>query len=120
MRFHGPNNTPVAPVFPDAVTTVLLANAAQAADYPSGTDLVRVTFCSTVGAYLCGVFNPASTGAAWGSSASATAGSTVSNVLVGSDGVLFQRPRGSTGYSVIASSNALCTLEFWSRAGTTG
>ena len=119
MRFHGPKGTPSAPVLPDSVTTVLLANAAQAADYPAGTDLVRVTFMSTAGAYLCGVFNPASTAAAWGSSASATAGSTRANILVSSDGVLFQRPRGSTGYSVVASSNALCTLEFWSRAGTT-
>jgi hypothetical protein len=119
MRFWGPKEVPEFPVFPDAVTTVLVTSAAQAADYPSGTDLVRVTFCSTIGGNLAGVFNPASTGAAWGTSASATAGSTVSNVIVGSDSRMFQRPRASTGYSIVASSNALCTLEFWSRAGTT-
>lgn len=120
MRFFGPKETPAAPVFPDTVATFVVTSAAQAADYPAGVDLVRVTFTSSVGAYLCGVFNPSSTGASWGTSASGTAGSTQSNVLVGSDGVMFQRPRGSTGYSVVGSSNGICTLEFWSRAGTTG
>lgn len=119
MRFWGPKAVPEIPVFPDAVTTVVVTSNAQAADYPTGTDLVRVTFSSTVGGNLNGVFNPASTGAAWGTSASATAGSTVSNIIVGSDSRMFQRPRGSTGYSVVGSSNALCTLEFWSKQGTT-
>ena len=120
MRFWGPDVVPEVPVFPDTVTTVVVTSAAQAADYPTGVDLVRVTFASTVGGNLAGVFNPSSTGAAWGTSASGTAGSSLSNVIVGSDSRTFQRPRTSTGYSVVGSSNAICTLEFWSRAGTTG
>lgn len=119
MRFWGTKATPNTPVVPDAVTTVLVTSAAQAADYPSNTDLVRVTFCSTTGGNLAGVFNPESTGAAWGTSASATAGSTVSNIIVNSASKIFQIPRESTGYSIVGSSNAICTLEFWSRVGTT-
>lgn len=119
MRFWGTRQVPDIQVVPDAVTTVLVTSAAQAADYPSNTHLVRVTFCSTTGGNLAGVFNPESTGAAWGTSASATAGSTVSNVIVGSDSKIFQVPGDSTGYSIVGSSNALCTLEFWSRVGTT-
>ena len=118
MRFYGPNGTPTAPVFPDSVATIAVTGSAQAGDYPTGTDLVRVSFCSTVGAYLAGVFNPSSTGAAWGTTATGTAGSTTANVIV-TEARIFQRPRSSTGYSVIGSSNGLCTLEFWSRAGTT-
>jgi hypothetical protein len=120
MRFFGPDVTPLAPVLPDSVYTINLVNAAQAADYPSGTDLVRVTFCSTAGAAVAGVFNGNSTGAAWGSSASATAGSSAANSIVpAGQSIVFQRNRSSTGFSVIASSNALCTVECWSRAGTT-
>jgi hypothetical protein len=119
MRFWGSKQVPEIPVFPDTVMTVVVTSAAQAADYPTGVDLVRVTFSSTVGGNLAGVFNPSSTGAAWGTSASGTAGSSQSNVMVGSDSRMFQRPRTSTGYSIVASSNALCTLEFWSKAGTT-
>lgn len=119
MRFWGTKQTPHTPVAPDAVTTVNVTSAAQAADYPSGAHMVRVTACSTTGTAVCVVFNPLSTGAAWGTSASATAGSSVSNVLVGGEPKMFQITGDTTGYSIVGSSNAICTLEFWSRGGTT-
>lgn len=108
------------PALPDSVAVFLLAaNAAQLADYPTGTDYVRVGFASTGGAALAGVFNGGSGGALWGSSHTATAGSTAADALVPA-GVsqTFQRPRSSTGYSVIAPAAGVCHVECWSRAPT--
>ena len=111
------------PVVPDSVATFLLgANTAQAMDYPSGADFMHVTFCSSLGAVLGGVVNGNSTHAAWGTSQSGTAASSLASMLVppGVGEGRFQRPRASTGFSVVSPTSGYCYVAFWSRAGTTG
>lgn len=108
------------PVVPDAVAVfALAANTAQAADYISNCDYVRVTFVTSAGAAHSGVFNGNSTGALWGSTHTATAGSSAADSIVPADGREFQRGRASTGYSVIAPTSGYCSVEQWGRAGTT-
>lgn len=125
MRYFGNRSIREGtPVFTDSVAIfVLAANTAQAMDYPAGTDMMRIAFTSSAGAnQLAGVFNGASTGAAWGSSQTATGGSSTANMLVppAQNEFWAQRPRGSTGFSVIAPTSGYCHVDFWSRAGTTG
>jgi N-formylglutamate amidohydrolase len=115
---------PEFPVFPDQVTVFLLAaNTGQSADWPAGADYARVTFASTAGAALAGVFNGGSTRAAWGTSQSATLGSSAGldgNLLVPAGGAItLQRPRATTGYSVIAPAAGVCHVEYFGRSGST-
>lgn len=109
------------PVLPDTALALLLTAAtAQAWDYPTGTDIIRITAASTLAVPL--VFNPSSTFAAvlttGGSISSSVGGQNI--VISPGDSRMYQRPRGSTGFSLISASSVQVGVEFWSRAGTTG
>lgn len=120
MRYIGPKTE--LPVVPDSATVFLLAaNTAQAVDYPANADYVRVGFTSTAGAVLGGVFNGNSTGAVWGTSQSATVGSSGGQSLLpaGGGNQMFQRVRSSTAFSVITPTSGVCCVEYWTRGGTT-
>lgn len=123
MRYFGHREVPSAPVIPDTTLCLLLTAATgQAFDYPTGTDLFRITPGSTIQGASNIFFNPSSTAAAVATTAgtiSSTAGG--QNILIGvGDTRVYQRPRGSTGFSLIAGSSMPVSIEFWSRAGTTG
>lgn len=124
MRYFGHTNVPAFPVAPDSIATfILAANVGQSMAFPANADLARVTFSSTSGVGLAGVVNWASTAAAWGSSAAATAGSSLQNNMVpGGSDRMWQIPRGltaGTSFSVACGAASLCCVEFWSRIGTT-
>jgi hypothetical protein len=123
MRYFGNRQIPQAPAIPDTTLNLLLTAATgQAFDYPTGTDLFRVSAGSTISGAASLTFNPSSTAAALpttGGAVSSTVGGQNIQVAVG-DSRPYQRPRGTTGFSVIAGSSMSVTVEFWSRAGTTG
>lgn len=117
MRHVGPFGIPA---IPDTVLSLqLTAGSAQAFDYPTGTDFVRVSVGSTGNLALSAIFNPASTGAALPTTAGGiSTGSSGWQINVGQgDDRVYQRPRGSTGFSLIAGSSALVSVEFWTRGG---
>lgn len=123
MRYVGSRLDQI-PVLPDTVLSVLLTAATgQAFDYPTGTDVFRVTAgCTAPGGAASVFFNPASTGAVLPTTAgTVTTATTGHNIPItpGAEGRLFQRPRASTGFSVICGSSLSVSVEFWSRAGTT-
>lgn len=123
MRFFGHREVPQIPTLPDTTLSLLLtANSAQAFDYPTNCDLLRVAVSSTV-ATVNGpvIFNPSSTGAAL-----PTTGGTISSTVGGQNiglnvtaPYMYQRPRGSTGFSMICASSLSVTMEFWTRTGQT-
>lgn len=125
MRFWGHRETPAIRTIPDIGLNVLLTAATgQAFDYPTGCDAFRISVSSTIANFNGPViFNPSSTGAAVPTTGGtiSTAGS--STVNIGVNVTLpfeYLRPRGSTGFSLICASSMSVTMEFWSRAGTTG
>lgn len=126
MRYFGLRDIPVCPVLPDSVLTILLtAGTAQAFDYPAGCDIVRITPGSTVAGASNIFFNPSSSAAQVATTAptsfQTTSNSSLQNVIIGvGDTRIFQRPRGSTGFSLICASSLPVSVEAWSRAGTTG
>lgn len=120
MRFWGTKATPQVPVAPDTVLSLLLTAAtAQAFDYPTGCDLVRVTPGSTATGFETIYFNPASTAATVPTTAGAvTTASSGLNIAVSlGDSKMFQIPGGSTGFSLVSVSSLAVSVEFWSRAG---
>jgi hypothetical protein len=124
MRYFGNLNTPVYPAIPDTVLSLqLTAATGQAFDYPAGCDLVRVSMGSSVAGQGVVYFNGGSTGAVLPTTLGVIAGTTLTtghNVPI-TQGMAqtWQRPRGTTGFSVIAPSSFQVCVEFWSRAGTT-
>lgn len=120
MRFFGTLEVPQIPVIPDnALQLLLTAATAQAFDYPTGTDLIRVTAGTTFANAGVVSFNPSSTMAAV-----PTTGGTISSSVGGQNLLIsagqarmYQRPRASTGFSVISPSSHSIGVEFWSRAG---
>lgn len=122
MRFFGTMEVPPIPVIPDTTLNLLLTAATgQAFDYPAGTDMLRISNGSTFGVGGT-VFNPSSTAAAVATTAgaiSSTVGGQNIQIPAG-ESRLYQRPRVSTGFSLIAASSHAVSVEFWSRAGTTG
>lgn len=123
MRYFGNRQISQAPTLPDSKLSLLLtAGSPQAFDYPAGTDLVRISAGSTQGSLGVIFFTPNSTGAAL-----PTTGAVVVTTHDSSGGIaitpgedkVYQRPRSSTGFSVISPSSAYFCVEFWSRAGTT-
>lgn len=121
MRYFGTLEVPQVPVLPDTTLNLLLTAATgQAFDYPTGTDLLRISNGSTFAAGAV-VFNPSSTSAAVASTAGVISSSVAGqNILIpAGESRLYQRPRSSTGFSVIAPSSHAMSVEFWSRAGTT-
>ena len=119
MRYFGSLRTPAAPVIPDTVLSVqLTAGTAQAFDYPSGADLVRVSMGSSVAGQGVVFFNPSSTGAVLPTTLGAVTTATSGHNIPITQGapMAWQRPRGSTGFSLIAPSSFQACVEFWSRA----
>ena len=124
MRYFGNKNAVPAsriPVPADAVTVFLLAaNTAQSVDWPSRADVCRVAFSTTAGAAIAGVFNGNSTGAVWGTSQTSTIGSSGANAIVpAGESAFYQRVYGSTNFSVITPTSGVCSVEFWTKGGTT-
>lgn len=122
MRYFGNLHTPPAPVTPDTWLSLLLTAASgQAFDWPASCDLFRISVGSTI-ASLAGpvFFHPSSTGAAV-----ATTGGTITSGTSGgipinaADALIYQRPRGSTGFSLISGSSFSVCIEMWKRGGTT-
>lgn len=122
MRFVG--SKVEQPVLPDTVLALqLTANSAQAFDYPTACDFVRLIAGSTLTSGGPAVmFNPSSTQATVPTTAGAvTTASSGLNILVPQGvAMVFQRPRSSTGFSLVAPTSAFVSAEFWSRAGATG
>ena len=103
------------PVPPDTHTTILLAAAtAQASDFASGTQLIRVTGLSSAGAQYNLYINLASTAAALPTSGTtATTGSTgVSVPVLGTRDFAIA---GSTGFSVVSPTSGYVHVECWRR-----
>ena len=120
MRYFGTGATPQVPVIPDVVLALqMTAGTGQAFDYPTGTDLVRVTVGSSVAGQGVAFFNPSSTGAVLPTTpATATTNTSGHNIpITPGEGRMYQRPRGSTGFSLIAPSSVQTCIEFWSRGG---
>lgn len=123
MRYFGTRAVNTTPVFTDTKLSLLLtANSAQAFDYPTGTDMFRIALGST-GASLQAqaFFDFSSTAVAVPTTGGVITTATSGGILIsGNYDRIYQRPRGSTGFSVIAQSSFQLCMEFWSRAGTTG
>ena len=105
------------PVPPDTVATMLIASSSgQAMDWPSGTQIARLTGQSTTGADINFVVNLSSTKAAAPSSGVSTEGTTgFGHPVWGQD--TFQIPGGSTGFSVAALSSGYVMVECWKKGG---
>lgn len=122
MRYFGNLHTPISPSLPDVVLSLLLTAATgQAFDYPAGCDLIRVSAGSTFALPGTIYFNPNSTGAVAPTTAGTiTTATTGHNIAISAgESKTYQRPRGSTGFSLFAPSSHSVSVEFWSRAGTT-
>lgn len=123
MRYFGNLHTPMHPVFPDTVLSLqMTAGSGQAFDYPTGCDLVRVSVGSSVAGQGVAYFNGVSTGAVLPTTShTITTATTQLNVpITPGEGRIYQRPRGTTGFSLIAPTSIQACVEFWSRAGVTG
>lgn len=123
MRYFGTRAVNITPVFTDSKLSLqLTANTGQAFDWPTDTDMFRIALGST-GANLQAqaFFDFASTAAAIPSTAGVITTATSAGILIsGNYDRIYQRPRSSTGFSVIAGSSFQLCMEFWSRRGTTG
>lgn len=123
MRYFGTLGVPSIPVLPDSVLSLLLTAAtAQAFDYPTGSDMLRITAgCTAPGGAASVFFNPSSTAAVLPTTAgvitTATSGHNIP--ITPGDSRMFQRPRASTGFALICGTSLSIAVEFWSRAGTT-
>lgn len=123
MRNYGQKNSvPFIPTIPTIVHSVLLtANTGQAFDYPAGTDLIRVRAGSTAALAGAVFFNPASTGAVLPTTPmTPTTATTAHNIPIfpGDGPLMYQVPRASTGYSLIAGTSLSACIEFWTRASS--
>ena len=113
--------TEAGPAPTDAIAfLVLSAGTAQAVDYPSGTEIVRLSGMTTAGAVLGFVVNINTSGAALGSSVVPSSGVTTAtsqqNVICPAGWSLtYQLPGGSTGFSVVAGAAGYVSAEFWGR-----
>jgi hypothetical protein len=105
------------PVPPDTVCTLLIAGSSgQAMDWPSGSNIIRATGVTTVGAalnFMVNLFSTQCAAPASGSSAATAASSGVNHPVNGSG--MFQVPGASTGFSVAALSSGYIMIECWKR-----
>lgn len=99
---------------PDTVVNlVLAANTHQAADWPTGTQVLRVSGISSANSAFCFYINARTTAAALPvNGTSATTASTLQQLaVIGSR--YMQVPASSTGFSLYASSSGYCVVECW-------
>lgn len=125
MRYFGTRAVNITPPFSDTrLSLQLTANTAQAFDWPTDTDLFRISLGSTQASVQAqAYFDFISTGAAiptTGGLIQLTSASSAGVLASGNFDRFYQRPRSSTGFSVIAGSSFQLCMEFWSRRGTTG
>ena len=115
MRHFAAKYDTIPPPADTHSTIVLVANTAQASDWPTDAYVVRVTgatTASTVPFAFC--MNAVSTFAVWGSSfALSTASSGQNFVVTSDDPKMFRRPSGSTGFSVAGPAAGVVGIEFW-------
>lgn len=116
MRAYGAlSPTDQIPLPPDTIQTLLIAaSSGQALDWPTDSQLARLSGVSTAGAVMNFWASLNSTRAAApssGLSTGSTAGDLPSAAIQGSR--VFQIPGGSTGYSVAALSSGYVTIETW-------
>lgn len=102
------------PLPADTVCTFLIAGSSgQAMDWPEGTAIVRLSGMSTVGASLNFMVNMFSTACSVPSSGSSNSSTGTNHPVMGSG--YFQKPSGSTGFSVAALSSGYVIAECWKR-----
>jgi hypothetical protein len=102
------------PLPPDTVYTLLIAGSSgQAVDWPTNTQIVRLSGVTTSGAALNFVANLFSTAAAAPSSGLSTSSTAANHPVSGA--LMFQVPGGSTGFSVAALSSGYVFAECWRR-----
>ena len=100
------------PLPPDTVLTLLIAGSSgQAADWPTGTQIARLSGTSTAGASLNFVANLYSTAAAAPSSGLTTASTATNHPINGA--ASFQVTGSATGFSVAALSSGYVFVECW-------
>lgn len=116
----------MVPSTPDTVgAAVLAAGTGEAYDYPSNTDLVRISVASTelttLGAsyQYAAAFNPSSTAATWPTTdqAGTTASSGLNIIVTSAFPKIFQVPRNSTGFSLVSPIAGRVSMEYWKRGG---
>lgn len=101
---------------PDTVQTYLLAGGtAQAIDFSTGTQMLRLTGLTTANAQLNFFANLNSTGAAVPSTGTSTSSSAINQPVLGVRS--FQIPGASTGYSLIAQTSGYVIAECWKKGG---
>lgn len=102
------------PLPPDTVYTLLIAGSSgQAVDWPTNTQIVRLSGVTTAGAALNFVANLFSTAAAAPSSGLSTSSTSANHPVSGA--LMFQVPASSTGFSVAALSSGYVFAECWRR-----
>lgn len=123
MNYFGQRQIPPVMAIPSHRLSLLLtANSAQAFDYPTATDLVRFSIGSTVASLNGMVFADLTSTAAAAPTTGAvvtTANSSGGILLSGNFDRMYQRPRSSTGFSLISGSSFQICVEFWTRTGST-
>lgn len=123
MNYMGTRAVAPIPAIPSHRLSLLLtAGTAQAFDYPTAADLLRITVGTTV-ASIAGLvfFDLTSTGAALPTTgAVVTTANTSGGISVtGNEARMYVRPRSSTGFSLISGSSFPVCIEFWTRTGST-
>lgn len=121
MRTSGvlhPTDANDIPVPSDSQAKFALAAATpQAADWPAGARIARLTGVTTLGAAYAFYFNDGSTKASSAADSSFTSGTSQSSGLnsyiVGSRD--YQIPGTSTGFSLAAASSGIVSVEIWGK-----
>lgn len=114
MRPIGPFNDRYGNVPPDNVINLTLAGGtAQAQDYPSDSNIMRVTGLTTANLPLHFFVNMSSTGAAPPTTGATTASTLVQLPVIGTR--TFQLSGGATGFSVHAQTSGYFVAEFYGR-----
>lgn len=102
------------PVPPDTVNTMLIASSSgQAMDWPTGTQMARLSGMSTAGAAMNFFVNLYSTACAVPTTGSSVSSTGVVHPVMGS--ASFQIPGASTGFSVAALSSGYVMVECWKK-----
>lgn len=96
---------------------VMTAGTGQAANWPTGAQLVRFSGATTAGGVYAFAVNMVSTKATWpAATVTATTDSTGLNILVpAGKHMTLQVPSDSTGFSIIGGSSGLISVEFWKK-----
>lgn len=108
------------PTVPDTKLSLLLtAGSAQAFDWPTGTDIFRITV-GTTGDGGPVYFSPSSTAVTLPTTSGliSTAASSGGFLIAPEAEKMYQRPRASTGFALISGSSVPVCIEFWQKGGS--